>query len=186
MIFRQAVGGLIAAAMASSATAGEVTLRLLSIGPDTQAARTVMLEPISLRDLGVTPAQGSSAGGLVARGERGGLVVSSRPPTLQQAELQVRRQVPVRWQMQIAGEQRFSRPTVRVDSEGPLGQAGVFLSADGQAPLQVRLDRSIGSVVARDEQIEVIEGEVWVEFALDRIRHAGTYSGRLVFTLEHL
>lgn len=186
MILRLAVGGLIAAALVSSATAGEVSLRLLSIGPDTQAHRSVQLEPISLRDLGAMPARGTGASGLVARGEGGGLVVSSRPPSPQQAELRVRRQVPVRWQMQIAGEQRYSRPTVRVDSEGPLGQPGVFLSTEGHAPLQVRLDRNTGSVVARDEHIEVVEGEVWVEFALDRIRHAGNYSGRLVFTLEHL
>lgn len=186
MVIRQALGSLLVFALASPVIAGETSLRLLTIGLDTDAGRTVLLEPVSLRDLGVEATQGSSSSTLFAREHAGGLVVSGQPASLRQANLTVRRQVPIRWQVQVPASLRVARPQVRIDSEGPIGQSGVFVHGDGSSVLTVRPQPGTEIVVARDEQQEILEGEVWIEFALDQVRHAGSYSGRLVFTLEHL
>ncbi len=183
---RRALGGLLACLLAPAATAADVSLRLLGAGIDANAPRTMSLEPIGLRDLGLAAEQAGGTSSRLAHGQGHGLTVSAQPPAIRHGTLVVQRQLPIRWQLDVPTNLRFSRPSVRVESEGPLGQPGLFLAEDGGAPLSVRVRPGPETVVAREAERELVEGEVWVEFALDEIRRAGTYRGRLVFTLEHL
>jgi hypothetical protein len=180
---------LLLAAIAAPATvlAAEARLRLLSTGLDLPAPRSAELDAIGLRDLAVG---GHDAAGAVAgqvRGGAGALTAALNRIPVAAIDLRVRRQLPVRWQVDLPADRRHAPPRVRVEAQSHDGQLGALGLADGSARvLPVRVDAGSSRVAARDEHRELLEGEIWLEFDLGAVSGAGRYEGRITVDLEYL
>lgn len=182
---RRLYGVLLACACAPAAgAADDIRLRIVAAGYDTDAPRSLQLEPIGLRDLGASPSTALGASGRDAHGSGGGIAAAGGTPPVPPLALRVRRPLPVRWQIDAPVEHRYAPPRVRVECETFDGRVGA-LALDAGTDLPVRVDTGVPRVIERSESRERYEGEVWIEFALDHVREAGRYDGRLVFTLEY-
>jgi len=154
---------------------------------DTQADRRIRLDPIGLRDLGLAgPALDAGLNVGTAQRSGTGLTFSPGQVPLATVDLHVRRQVPLRWQLEMPLDRRLDPPRVRVACEGMDGHPGALTHDGGGGRLPVRAETSFARTVARDDSREVVEGEVWLELDLGVIRYAGTYEGRIVVDLEYL
>lgn len=178
---------LLALILASPVSAGEVRLRLLSSNLDAPVDRRIQLDPIGLRDLGLAgPAldAGSNAG--TAQRSGAGLTFSPGQVPIASVDLHVRRQVPLRWQLDLPLDRRLDPPRVRVACEGMDGHPGTLTHGSGGERLPVRVETGSTRTVAREDSREILEGEVWLELDLGLIRYAGRYQGRIVVDLEYL
>lgn len=184
-----AAGGLLVAvlAMATPAQAGEARLRLLATGIDMPAGRSAQLEPIGLRDLAV--GERDPAGVVTGRvhGAAGGMTAALAPVPVAAVDLRVRRQLPVRWQLDLPVERMHAPPRIRVEAQTHTGQMGALGLADGRSGvLPVRIDAGNSRVTGRDDRREQLEGDIWLEFDLGAAPGAGRFEGRITVDLEYL
>ena len=169
------------------AAAGEARLRLLAPGFDVPADRRIRLEPVGLHDIVTGPPQlDAGAGNGMAQRTAEGLAFAPGRASVRQVDLRVRRQVPLRWQLDQPLERRSGAPRVRVSCEGLAGQVGGLTHVGSGERLPARVDSPPGRAVGRLDNREIVEGELWLEFDLGSIRHGGTYEGRIVLDLEYL
>lgn len=182
-----AVGLLLAAIAAPAAVlAGEARLRLLTAGIDAPAPRAAQLDAIGLRDLAF---DGREPAGVVAgqaQGAAGGMTTAMTRVPVTTIDLRVRRQLPVRWQLDVPADRRHAPPRIRVEAQTHDGQLGALGLADGGGVLPVRIDAGSSRVAARDDRRELLEGEIWLEFDLGAAPGAGRYEGRITVDLEYL
>jgi hypothetical protein len=183
-----AIGLLLGAIAApAAALAGEARLRLLAEGIDLPAPRSAQLDAIGLRDLAVG---GRDPAGVVTgqvHGAAGGMTAALTRVPVAAIDLRVRRQLPVRWQVDLPADRRHAPPRIRVEAQTHDGQVGALGLADGSAAvLPVRIDAGSSRVAARDDRRELLEGDIWLEFDLGAAPGAGRYEGRITVGLEYL
>ncbi len=168
--------------------ADDVRLRLLLPGVEAPAPQNVVLDAVGVRDLHLDPAQAAGSLRSPAVSDAVGMLRLRAPALpLRTPELRIRRQLPLRWQLDIPTNLRVGQPQVRLELESGRGELGVLSAFDGGGyALAANARTEAGYTVARNDQRELREGEVWLEFDLAQARQAGRYAGRLWISVELL